>query len=353
MRRARHVHGGGDAREVGLAASGRRAAARPRGRGRAVGRPNGSRSPCTTSTGTVGAASSARRSFSGRPGGCTGNARHSTPTAPPAAAVRHATRAPELRPPNTSGRPGSAGPDVLDDRQPGRVELGGRGRGPPAGHPVGLLDQHHVQAGGERRGGGRAQVRARRSRRPRRGRAAGRRRARSARVHGEPGRPVRGVDLPDDLACPGRRRRTAVEAPDRRSLRVGPGQQVELQRLGDLLGRQRRRAARDRCCARCSPRRDRPQLHLRHELRRRRGEQRGDSLGVRRRRPGRATRPTPTAGSTSGIRSCTWASGPTAAVVSTAGGDQAVRVLARPGRPSASSTPTARPARASCRRGSG
>ena len=88
--------------------------------GAASGRPNGSRSPCTTSTGTVGAASSARRSFSGLPGGCTGNARQSTPTAPPAVAVRQATRAPELRPPNSSGELAA---QVVDDRQPRRVEL--------------------------------------------------------------------------------------------------------------------------------------------------------------------------------------------------------------------------------------
>ena len=68
---------------------------------------------------------------------------------------------------------------------------------------------------------------------------------------------------------------------------------------------------------------------LRHELRRRRREQRGHRLVVRRRRPGRATRPTPTAGSTSGIRSWTCAQrARPPSVVSTARGDQAVRVLA-------------------------
>ena len=99
--------GGGDAREIRLerVVAARSTTSRP---GAGGGRPNGSRSPWTTSTGTVGSASSARRSFSGRPGGCTGKARHSTATAPTADAVRHATRAPELRPPTSSGSPGSA-----------------------------------------------------------------------------------------------------------------------------------------------------------------------------------------------------------------------------------------------------
>ena len=68
--------------------------------------PNGSLSPWTISTGTVDEPRApASRVFSGRPGGCSGNARHSTPAAPVAAAVRHATRAPEERPPVISGRP--------------------------------------------------------------------------------------------------------------------------------------------------------------------------------------------------------------------------------------------------------
>src|SRR6201991_2911678 len=68
------------------------------------GMPNGSLSPCTIRTGTVTCSSSGRRVFSGRPGGCSGNARQSTPVAPTAALVRHATRAPEERPPTYSGR---------------------------------------------------------------------------------------------------------------------------------------------------------------------------------------------------------------------------------------------------------
>src|SRR5205823_7047351 len=71
--------------------------------GPAGGSPNGSRSPWTTSVGTVTASSSATRLFSGRPGGCSGNARQSTAAAPSAAEVRQATRAPEERPPAISG----------------------------------------------------------------------------------------------------------------------------------------------------------------------------------------------------------------------------------------------------------
>ena len=42
-----------------------------------------------------------------RCGGTSGNARHSTPAAPVAPAVRHATRAPEERPPVTTCSPRS------------------------------------------------------------------------------------------------------------------------------------------------------------------------------------------------------------------------------------------------------
>ncbi len=75
--------------------------------------PNGSRVPCTTSTGTVTASSSDSRLGDGvvalrRFGGCSGNARQSTATALVASTVRHATRAPSDRPPTTSGYPCSA-----------------------------------------------------------------------------------------------------------------------------------------------------------------------------------------------------------------------------------------------------
>ena len=62
--------------------------------------PNGSLSPCTTRVGTATASSSSQAALLGPAGRMdSGNARQSTPTAPVAAAVRHATRAPEERPP--------------------------------------------------------------------------------------------------------------------------------------------------------------------------------------------------------------------------------------------------------------
>ena len=75
----------------------------------AGGIPNRSLVPCTTNVGTVTASSSPSRLGAGaapaRRGGCNGNARHNTATAPVAVAVRHATRAPAERPPTTSGNP--------------------------------------------------------------------------------------------------------------------------------------------------------------------------------------------------------------------------------------------------------
>src|SRR6266498_297801 len=77
----------------------------------AGGIPKGSLAPCTTSVGTVTASSSGRRLGGTAPperrGGCKGNARHSTATAPVFRAVRHATRAPADRPPTSSGNPSS------------------------------------------------------------------------------------------------------------------------------------------------------------------------------------------------------------------------------------------------------
>ena len=69
------------------------------------GTPNGSDRPWTTRTGTPAPSSSGRRVFSGRPGGCSGNARQRTAPAPVAVAVRQATRAPDERPPEISSRP--------------------------------------------------------------------------------------------------------------------------------------------------------------------------------------------------------------------------------------------------------
>ncbi len=119
--------------------------------------PNGSRTPCTISIGTVTASSSPRRLGAGleRRGGCSGNARHSTATAPLAAAVRHATRAPDERPPATSGSlPNTLGAELVDDVDPGGVELVRRGWAAPAGDSVGLLDQRDAESFRERRVGG-------------------------------------------------------------------------------------------------------------------------------------------------------------------------------------------------------
>lgn len=70
------------------------------------GRPNGSDSPCTTSSGARAPASSSTRDASGRPGGCNGNESATTPMTSCVAAQRQAMRAPALRPPTTSGTEG-------------------------------------------------------------------------------------------------------------------------------------------------------------------------------------------------------------------------------------------------------
>src|SRR5262249_22653650 len=126
--------------------------------GPAGGMPNGSRSPWTTSVGTTTASSSARRLFSGRPGGWSGNARQRTPATPAGAAGGCRGRA---------GAPGAGGApagherealaaDRLDDRQPGGVELRSRRGRAAARDPVGLLDERdaHAGAGGRLGGGG-------------------------------------------------------------------------------------------------------------------------------------------------------------------------------------------------------
>ena len=159
--------------------------------------PNGSPSPCTTSTGTATASSSASRLGACVPllrrGGCSGNARHRTPAAPVAAAVRQATRAPDERPPATSGRPASSpAAQVLDDRDPGRVEVVRRRRRAPAGDAVGLLDERHADAERHARRASRRRGPARRRRRPRRVRGPARRRAR---------RPGAGARPPGRAAC--------------------------------------------------------------------------------------------------------------------------------------------------------
>ena len=91
--------------------------------GNSSGPPNGSAAPCTTSVGNPDSSSSSPRLLSGLPGGCSGNASATTPTAPLAAPVRHATRAPALRPPTTSGSPCPASRSATG-RQPRSSVLG-------------------------------------------------------------------------------------------------------------------------------------------------------------------------------------------------------------------------------------
>src|SRR4051812_30019437 len=93
--------------------------------------PNGSLTPWITSTGTATASSSLSRVFSGFPGGWTGNARHSTPADPVAAAVRQATRAGAHPPPPRLPRLPGRGGGNRDTHPAGRS---GRSRG-GAGHP--------------------------------------------------------------------------------------------------------------------------------------------------------------------------------------------------------------------------
>ena len=108
--------------------------------------PNGSRSPWTTSSGTRTASSSASL-LSGtfppaRRGGRSGNARQSTPAAPVASAVRHATRAPDERPPGDERRAAACFvAQLLDDRDPNGVELVCGRRALPTGDAVRLLDE--------------------------------------------------------------------------------------------------------------------------------------------------------------------------------------------------------------------
>ena len=111
--------------------------------------PNGSRTPCTTRVGTVTASSSGNRLGAGAApdlrGGCSGNARQSTPVAPVAPAVRQATRAPEERPPTSSGRPSQRSPmQMLDDGDPRGIELMCECGRASSRHAVGLLDEHHA-----------------------------------------------------------------------------------------------------------------------------------------------------------------------------------------------------------------
>ena len=153
--------------------------------------PNVSRVPCTTSAGHVRRHAARRpRLRSGRPGGCSGKARQSTPTAPVATAVRQATRAPALRPPTTSGPAPSA--PALPQRGEPRLVQPGRGHGDlPPRDPPRLLEPGTTATPRRQRRGQRRAGRGRPRRRRRRGPAPGRRRRAGRRglVDVQPGRP--------------------------------------------------------------------------------------------------------------------------------------------------------------------
>ena len=130
---------------------GRRAPAPPCEALRAVGIPNRSRVPCTTSRGTETASSSGRRlGDAGEPargGGCSGKARQSTPTASrrSSGAAGHAcargAAAHDERQPTKRGRT-----QLLDHFRPGGVELMCGRRRAAAGDAVGLLDERDADA---------------------------------------------------------------------------------------------------------------------------------------------------------------------------------------------------------------
>ena len=95
-----------------------------------------------------------------RRGGCSGNARHSTPTAPVDSAVRQATRAPRDRPPDDERQPPQlAAEQVVDHGRPGGVELARRSRSASTGDAVGLLDERDADPFRARDPGHRHEVR--------------------------------------------------------------------------------------------------------------------------------------------------------------------------------------------------
>ena len=261
--------------------------------GAGPGMPNGSDSPCTTSVGTVTPSSSGIRVFSGRPGGCTGNARHST--ADRLAVAGGAAGHPRAGRPAAEHQRQVVEPLVgqpLGDREPGRVELLGRCGRPAARDPVGLLDQRDVHAGGPRGPGGGDQV----------GRADP---AAGAVPEQQPGAALgRAVQLRAGRARAGCRSscavmtdcRTASGRPARRRFLAVDQVGTVVADVVDLAGH-------------------RPQLERLDQLQRRR---RAEQLGRRPRRPGRARPPTASGVISSGIRSWMSASWPTASVVSTA-----------------------------------
>ena len=166
-------HGGRERAEVGPQAvvAGDRDHRAPRCR--AAGSPNGSRSPCTTSIGTATASSSASRLGAApraRRGGCSGNARQTTPAAPVAA----------------GGAAGHA-----------------RARGPPAD------EQRHRRRPGPRAGARRPPSRRRRAAAPGRGSAAPRRGRAARRARRPRPRPARPPSPRPGRGRPRRRRRRA------------------------------------------------------------------------------------------------------------------------------------------------
>ena len=107
--------------------------------------PNGSLAPCTTSVGTATASSSGSRVFSGRPGRADreGEAEHAGGAGLRRGAAGHARarRAPAGHDRQAAQRPAA---QVLDDRGPGRVELGRRRGRATAGDAIRLLDERHA-----------------------------------------------------------------------------------------------------------------------------------------------------------------------------------------------------------------
>ncbi len=134
------------------AGDGRRRSRRPSVAGRGGGMPNGSRAPCTTSVATATASSSGRRLAAGEPRARGGTQREREAqdrrSAPVAAAVRQATRAPDERPP-TSTRQARAAQPRGAARRP-TIQASSRcaagGGGPAAGDAVGLLDEGDADA---------------------------------------------------------------------------------------------------------------------------------------------------------------------------------------------------------------
>ena len=209
----------------------------------------------------------------GIPGGCSGNDRQRTASAPRTAAVRQATRAPALRPPTTSGPRQSPArrpdPQRLHQRHPRLVERRRRRGHPPAGDPPGLLDQRDAPSP-PRRAADTAAVEVDRPSPPpapwpRSDRPAC---ARAGRRTCDPRRAARGRDLDHDRACTrAGRHRAPMTSPvigsttpssssaASGSSRSGPLLRVEFDRGRDRVGLEPARAARRPAAADGRPRR--------------------------------------------------------------------------------------------------